>query len=274
MSIALALVICLSDKEMSTRNTPTWFRLNLRFRCSTPIVLLIAVGCFIGALLTIVVRVSFEQRRVHERQRCLTTAILVLQNYDDIYARVPPIVFRNELGEPLGSWRFGTLRYLPEPRSDVDLRQAWNTPVNATLAAIPIYPYCFMTHRSGPERLWTNIVAVHGPGTAFDESTQLRFRDLPGDLIVLVELRDSGVHWMAPGDLDVRDVTAKVTQGVDGSGLNVAFNDQDIWYLDESVPVDVLRGFCTVEGARRLDRDKLLMPYRRHWERKGDGGRL
>jgi len=69
---------------------------------------------------------------------------------------------------------------------------------------------------------------------------------------------------MAPGDLDVRNVPASITEGLDGRGVYVAFADLSVWYLRKDVPLEDLKKFFSIEGARKYDRDKLLRPYLIH----------
>lgn len=108
----------------------------------------------------------------------------------------------------------------------------------------------------------TRLVAIVGPETVFPDDYGL-IGEVPADTIVLIEYADSDFVQTQPGDLDVRLVTPAVTQGIEGDGLHVGFADGWVWYLDKSVPFELLRRFLTIHGAQQHDRDDLLLPYRR-----------
>ncbi len=79
--------------------------------------------------------------------------------------------------------------------------------------------------------------------------------------MLLIEIADSGTHWMAPGDLDVRKIPNTITEGTSGKGVIVAFADGEVWFLHREVPINHLREFLTIAGAQRNDREQLLRPY-------------
>ncbi|MBN2024231.1 MAG: hypothetical protein JW809_15720 [Pirellulales bacterium] len=97
-----------------------------------------------------------------------------------------------------------------------------------------------------------------------------KVEELPPDLIVLVETRNSGVHWMEPGDLDVRTMPRTI-DAADGKGISanfgdrvhVAFADGTVWALSTDVPFATVEKFLTIDSAKRHDRDVLLGPYQR-----------
>jgi hypothetical protein len=45
-------------------------------------------------------------------------------------------------------------------------------------------------------------------------------------------------------------------------GFHVAFADTEVWFLDNDIPRDLLAKFCTIEGAKELDRDEVLGEWR------------
>lgn len=176
-------------------------------------------------------------------------------------------VVRDPLGRPLYSWRFA---HLPGGLSThgvkTDYRAAWYAPSNyaffdGDVEGLGLYFYCFSGSKSSPTDYNTNVAAVTGPGTALDQKVPAG-KELPDDLIVFVEIKDSGVHWMEPGgDIDVRAVPASLTKGLDGEGLFVAFADGNVWFLKSDVPLEDLKLFFTIDGAAKSDRKVLLLPY-------------
>ena len=116
------------------------------------------------------------------------------------------------------------------------------------------------------------MFAITGPGTAFgDGETELphSLDDLDADTIVVVEVRDSAMHWMAPGDFDIRTMPRTINapdgRGISSrfrAGFHVIFADGAVWRLSHDTPPAALEKFFTIEGARRFDRDELLGAYR------------
>lgn len=175
-------------------------------------------------------------------------------------------VIRDPLGRPLYSWRFALLPGLAGHGNKTDYDAAWYAPgnyafVDSDLEDCGVVCYCFFRGKRFPAGFDTNVAAVTGPGTAFDVR-RVRPADLPDDLIVFVEIKDSGVHWMEPGgDLDVRAVPSSITKGLKGQGLFVAFADGEVWFLTSNVPLENLKQFLTIDGAAKCDRKVLLLPY-------------
>ena len=119
----------------------------------------------------------------------------------------------------------------------------------------------------------TRIFAITGPGTAFgDNETELprSIKDLDVDTILIVEVRNSGTHWMEPGDFDIRTMPQTIN-AADGKGISsihrtgfhVGFADGEVWYLRNDCPFAELSKFFTIAGAKAHDRQTCLGPYRR-----------
>jgi hypothetical protein len=115
----------------------------------------------------------------------------------------------------------------------------------------------------------TNVVSVTGRSTAFDPDGQHKMAELPGDTILIVEVRDFGVHWMQLGDLEIGDLHSAVDLVGEGDRFGTApgsfivgFADGQAWALRKSVPLEDLKKFLTMDGARQHDRDEVLQPYR------------
>ncbi|MEK6250060.1 MAG: hypothetical protein N2C12_17885 [Planctomycetales bacterium] len=115
----------------------------------------------------------------------------------------------------------------------------------------------------------TNVSVVTGPDTPFDESRTQDLKEMDEDTIILVEVRDSGVHWAQPWDLDLRTMPSEINPtngtGISGNfdgGFFVGFADGKVWFLDNDIPFDQLKPFLTLSGARELDREEVLEPYK------------
>lgn len=239
-------------------------RFHLRF--SLRALLLVVAAAAIGLFL-----VGLKSERDRERHRIECGRLLgalvgvLLDNYVSIHGVLPPAATVDELGTPLYSWRFELIPYTESSDfSYLDFSKAWDVPPNLAMAGTSHPYYCFENVAASSDDLWTNIFAVIGPGTAFDRRS---LRHVDSDTILLVETRNSHVHWMQPGDLHIETIPSKI--GVDGricgvfrAGFHVAFADGEVWYLRHSVPFEDLRKFFTVREARAFRREEVLAPYR------------
>jgi len=205
--------------------------------------------------------------RQHEDVRYRFVGICIaLVSYDSLYRRLPLAKHVDKSGNVLGSWRFAISGLLESNSPNADFDAPWNAPANQDVVVYGAYWYCneFCATEDRSDQssrsFETNVFGVTGPGTPFDEKTRRRLSDIDHDTILFLEVRDSGVHWAAPGDLDIRTLPESITVGPDGKGIHVAFADRHVWYLND-VPLDDLKKFLTVEGAKNHDRETVLGPY-------------
>jgi hypothetical protein len=182
---------------------------------------------------------------------------LALHNFHDVYKRFPAAAHCDDEGEPLVSWRFRILPFLEAIMRDLDLTISWDHP-DQWGTDRPHHTFCFQ-RRS--DSLDTNVVAITGPGTAFDGNEGSQLSDLDSELILAIEVADSSIPWAAPGDLPIEEVTPVVLDGIDGDGVHVLFVDGQVWYIRNSVDFEDFRAFLTVDGARKNDRQKRLGPH-------------
>jgi len=218
----------------------------------------------------------FLNRPQTEPNRILDYFALILRgiaDYDDVFEQFPPPCFVDDAGRPLFSWRFRVLTLLTSSKLDFYTNERWDGPHNAEWAKFAPLCYCFLSRMDTPEARNTNVMAICGPDTAFDDKKMLRIAELPTDTILIVEVRDSGVHWMECGDLDTRNIPQAIGKrgGIAGSVADefcVGFADGQVWLMRSDVPFDLLSRFFTISGSRDADRDERLTPYmlrtRRH----------
>ena len=228
-------------------------------------------------------------RRLQATRTALRTVAGSLALYDAMYGHLPCPVRRatlgrpvelgmpNGTGKPLYSWR-AEVAELAQPwcEDSWNLAEPWNSPANRRFAEIPAR-YCYEGLARGvgsPVAVGastdTNLLAITGPGTAFggDGETPRSLAELDGDTILAVEVVNSGLHWMEPGDFDVRTmpqmINARDGRGISSrhpGGFHVLFADQQTWFLSTKVPFAELRKFFTVESAKRHNRRQVLSPY-------------
>lgn len=199
--------------------------------------------------------------RARECRMGISYAILALLDYDTLVGHLPMSVYEDASGTPLGSWRYELLKYVEWGKGErPDTSLPWNSPKNQKLVGWRSPIYCHEKDNS-EERLNTNILAITGPGTAFDGKRSYRRADLPPHLIILVEVAHSGTHWLAPGDLSIDDVQQTLTSGLDGDAFMVAFANANYWLLRRDAPISKVKKFMTIESAKVSDREKELGPY-------------
>ncbi len=129
---------------------------------------------------------------------------------------------------------------------------------------------CWNDNPRSPHYNDTSVMALVGPGTAFETIQNVHAPDLfeakareCASAILFVEAVNSGVHWGEPGDFDVETVTKEQLFPGDTEGILVAFADWSIWYIERTVPMETLKHFMTIESSKEHDREKELTPYGR-----------
>jgi len=139
--------------------------------------------------------------RVNCRNNLREIAI-ALSVYCAVHDRLPPTAEQDESGKPMHSWRVRLLPYLGyyRRRDRYDFDQAWNGPGNGTLAAEREYmPEVYRCPGDrGGDHMFTCYGAITGPGTLWAEGKPAQLPGL-GDAphkIILLELANSGIHWM------------------------------------------------------------------------------
>lgn len=185
--------------------------------------------------------------------------------------------WRNGEGMPLYSWRVEIVPYLESWHGEWDTTKPWNSDANRQLLEMSgfyTYDQSFFSRTVSdadtvafPE---TNALAITGPGTAFGDGQEppRALKDIPGNSILVVESRASGIPWPSPGDFDLRTMP----QAIDASngknissryrrGFHVLFADGSVWFLANDVPFVNLKRFFTIEDARKYDREEILGPY-------------
>jgi len=190
-----------------------------------------------------------------ERAFCMRLAWTEIYDYDLQNLQLPHDVRLHD-GNRVASWRFVVAA--PDMlEAPADKNAAWNAPQNTGAARSPYPAYCFDL-RQTQDGLSTKVLAVSGEGTAFDQGVRYSLKDLPKDLILLVERWGTGIHWMEPADLDLKESATIPLDGADGKGCFVAFADGAVWFLRSDTPQDAIRRFCTIKGAQEANRKALL----------------
>ena len=136
-----------------------------------------------------------------EIQRCLSF-------YRDKYKSLPPPIIYDNNGKPMHSWRVLLLPFLGEDDLYKKYRfdEPWNGPNNSLLVKeIPEYYRCPIDN-SPPYN--TSYLAITSPNKHKTTSFSNKLRDTDGRLWV-VEVKNSGINWMEPKDLDIDTLSEK-----------------------------------------------------------------
>ena len=233
-----------------------------RRRLWTVVGLLVAVPAIFSlfAVFKAVTWATYKYDRAGEIGRVLWA----IECYKGVHQHLPAAVSRDAFGRPMCSWRLALEPFLEQlPHSEESIHSGWFAPGNVELLhAAYGQPFTFEdSTETGSTLSRARLAAIVGPGTAFEDEFGF-VGALPEDVILLIECADSDTYWTQPGDVDVRHVPRTITGGIDGLGLHVGFADGAVWYLDKSVPLETLKRFFTVKGARECDREEVLLPYR------------
>lgn len=218
----------------------------------------------LGTLLLPAIRAARQAARASQHSNNLKQIGLAILNFHESYKRLPAAVRRDETGRALSSWRFYILPYLEAIMLETRTDKRWDDPANRWFSCQPYPVYCWSSESNTAGSTNTNVMAISGHGTAFDGDGPMRLDDIDSDTILVIEIADSGVHWMEPGDLAIDQVPETITRGVEGLGVHVLFADGSVKMLSPDVPLEDLKTFFTIQGAKQHDADRLLGPYFLH----------
>jgi prepilin-type processing-associated H-X9-DG protein len=187
---------------------------------------------------------------------------LALQSYHDTYKCFPPAYVADADGKPMHSWRVLLLPFFEEAGlkrlyESYDFSEPWNGPHNSELSVE--FPILFCPSEEG-DFLNTSYVAVVGPETAWPDTAAMRIRgirDGTSKTISVVEVANSGIHWMEPRDLTFEEALRGINvpgnkPGISSKhpgGANVLFCDGSVHFLSDKIPADTLRALLTANGS-------------------------
>jgi prepilin-type processing-associated H-X9-DG protein len=223
---------------------------------------LIAGGCLFS---------SFDStpRTPSRRSQCRHHLIMItiaLQNYHDQKGCLPPPFIADAEGKPMHSWRVLLLPYLE--RQDLYARynfdEPWDGPSNRKLHNEIISLFRCPSCDAQQSKAETNYVAVVGPQTLWPENRKqaVRLRDVTDGLsntLMVVEVANSGIHWMEPRDLHIVQMPMAINpprgQGICSGhheGANVAFADGSVRFMLDNTPPNALRATLTISGGESV----------------------
>jgi type II secretory pathway pseudopilin PulG len=228
---------------------------------------LLLVVLVLSILLAVCVPLIRHANRQAEQMQCannLKQIGVALHTYHDTWKCLPPVFTTDASGKPMHSWRVAIWPQLESgPYFDqYDFSEPWDGPNNRKLAAVGVPCWrCPSDRRTKP--VMTNYVAIYGPGTAWDVNKVTRFADITdgtSNTVLVVEIRNSDIHWMEPRDIHVKDLklTFNAQNGPSlGSyhieGAMIVKADGSVHMLSPVAIAERLEDMLTIAGGERHD---------------------
>lgn len=253
-----------------------------------------AITAFV-ALAALAVSAVYSAREAARRSQCVNTLGQIglgIFNDHDMYRSLPPARTRHLAAkdQPLCSWRvlitpfftsspFYMLYHQDEP---------WSSENNLKLS--PQLQHLYHCPSDASAVAMTSYVAVVGPRTAWPGETSSRWNLFPyspqspaaqqareppmtmasgpmldfskgmSNTVLLVEVADSGIHWMEPRDLEfdkidftVHGPMSRAGQGISSEhpgGANTLFSDGHVGFVSAEVAPEALKAMLTIPGHR------------------------
>jgi hypothetical protein len=142
-----------------------------------------------------------------------------LMTYEHQHGTLPPLYLRDDLENPIHSWRALVLPILVvESSQQLDLSQPWHSDHNRAISdRIPLLEWTWFARDHPPEQfpVYTHILAFIGRNSIWDETTGVpkgTFADNP-QAILLVSIPKSNIEPLEPGDITEDEVRKLVENG-------------------------------------------------------------
>jgi hypothetical protein len=210
-----------------------------------------------------------DAREAARRSQCknnLKQIGLALLNYHDTFGCFPPAHLVDAGGKPTHSWRVLITPFLDASPFYNQYRfdEPWDGPHNLELGRRHSSVWhCASDPFAGTQAgsMSTNYLAVIGPGAAWNGSTSVSNDDVTdptSDTIMIVEVQNSGIHWMEPRDLQLAEmaptVNARVGKGISSphnGGAHVLTMDDSVRWVPNDTSATTIRALLTIRGGEK-----------------------
>jgi prepilin-type processing-associated H-X9-DG protein len=192
---------------------------------------------------------------------------LGLLSYAEKNGRLPPSVVCDSSGKPVHSWRTLILPEIEEGQlySRYNFSQPWDSARNSKAVRSDVLTFhCPADSKISPGM--TDYVAVIAPGSVWSVPGGAKLSDItdgPANTILLVELKNSGIKWAEPRDLDLNNLPPGITKqnllhslSDHPGGFNAVFADGHVEFIPETVPWADFEAMLTIAGGEKVDRSK------------------
>lgn len=244
-----------------SRSTLRWHSSLIVAGCGLLAVLIAGPALFMGSMF---VPAVLGAAAATSKQKCannLSKLTLALTQYHDVYQSFPPPYIADSKGRPIHSWRVLILPFLDQKSLYQQYRfdEPWDGPNNHLLHDTALAIFQCPAHAKTQPSAETNYVAVVGRRTVWQEDAKspIRMADIidgTSNTILLVEVENSGIHWMEPRDLHVLQMPMAVNargQGISSNhpgGANVAFPDGSVRFFPSTIERELLIRAITRNG--------------------------
>jgi prepilin-type processing-associated H-X9-DG protein len=189
---------------------------------------------------------------------------LALLYYEAMYNQLPPVATLDENRQPLHSWRTLILPLSDEQElaGHIKFGEPWNSPHNQSALHKNLEYFRCPSETNGKNEE-TSYVAIIGPGTAWQPGKGLKLgaiRDKPSETILLVEMKNSGIYWAEPRDLDLNALPAGITEANllasisnHVGGFNAFFADGSVRFISMDTPWKTFMAMLTINGGETID---------------------
>jgi prepilin-type processing-associated H-X9-DG protein len=247
-----------------------WARFTGRRRLGNWLSSLSIYGLLFGmlaALLMPAVNTGRYSRRTHCLSNLRNLGVALIQ-YEEKNGSFPPMFTIDSNGKPLMSWRTAILPWLE--RQDVyslyHADRSWDSPANKQVSQL-FFEMFACPSDEGATRIsnQTSYVAIIGPHTAWGLGKGVKLADIKdyrSDTLLLVEMKDSGIAWNEPRDLDLNNLPPGLTQqnllpslSNHAGGFNAVFADGHEEFIPSTIPWSQFIALTTIDGGESIDRD-------------------
>jgi prepilin-type processing-associated H-X9-DG protein len=180
----------------------------------------------------------------------------------------PPVWTTDVGGKPLCSWRELVLPYLE--RNDIyqlyRRDEPWDSQNNSRLSALHLELFGCPSDPGAVGYRNTSYVAIVGTGTIWRPGQGVNLaavKDGAANTILLVEMRNSGIKWAEPRDLDLNNLPPGITQqnllhtlSNHAGGFDALFIDGHVEFIPETISWRDFMALLTIVGGETVDRSK------------------
>jgi hypothetical protein len=147
-----------------------------------------------------------------------------------VHGTFPPAYIADANGTPMHSWRVLILPYIEQKRiyDQYDFNEPWDGPNNSRLHGTRVKLFTCPSDTAAMTN--TNYVVVTGSKTLWPRAKATRLSDIKDgadNTIMLVEMHNSGIHWMAPFDLDSAQMSLAVNSA-GGTSISSGHHDPNV----------------------------------------------
>jgi len=187
---------------------------------------------------------------------------LALQQYESVHGSFPPAYVADANGNPMHSWRILILPFLEQKNlyNLYHFDEPWDGPNNSQLHGMRVR--LFTCPSDAAPMTNTSYAVVTGPKTMWPGAKATRLSDIKDgadNTIMLVEMHNSGIHWIAPYDLDFAQMSLAINSPAGNSissghlhdFAQVVMASGETKKLKNNTPPKALKAALTIAGGEK-----------------------